>query len=412
MKFQGILRSLAPLLSLQLITMAAPLFVIPFIARSLNPEGLGIIAFFQAISTYIMLFCEFGTEFSGTRHIAYNRNNKEIVSDRFYNILILKVVIASLILLFSIIPFLFFKIINSYPTIYFLSILMGGVQGFSLNWYFQAIDQLAKVSFIEIILRVMIALMVIIFVNSSENIYLYFLINVVFLTINMLINYWLAIKDLCHFSPKIITLKDAFFDSYKIFFYKVISTLYSSGNTIALGVFLQITYAGYYAYSEKVILAVRGGLGTFIRVLFSRINSALSESKSKAMHDFIYSSFFFVFLNLLVAIVISYYSNEIVLIIFGKGYDEVGELLVYMAFLLPIKSLSTAVSTLWLIPNGYEEALGKIITVSVAFHLPIMIYLVFEFQHYGALAALFFTETLTAIATLGVYFRISKSKTK
>ena len=410
MKFKGILKSLASLLSLQLVTMIAPLVVIPFIARSLNPEGLGVIAFFQAISTYVMLLCEFGTEFSGTRYIASNRENKEKISNRFYSIFALKIVVSALIILFSIVPFVFFEIINGYPVVYFLSVTMGVVQGLSLNWYFQAIDQLPKVSLIEIILRFLIVLFVTYFVNTLGDIYLYFLINIIFLAINLFLSYWIATKELYCFDLKKITIKDVFFDGYKIFVYKVVSTLYSSGNTIVLGSLVQVTYAGYYAYAEKIILALRGGLGTFVRVLFTRINSILPVSKSKAKNEFINSSLLFFILNLAIAIGVSYYSNEIVLVIFGKGYDEVGNLLSYMSYLLPVKSLSIVISTLWLIPNGYEGILGKIISASVVIHMPVMIYLIQEYQHYGALAALFFTEIIIALVMFYFYFKVSKRK--
>jgi PST family polysaccharide transporter len=70
LKNNKFLKSLSSLFSLQIVTMAIPVLLIPFLARVLGQDGLGVLAFYQAIAAYVFIIVEFGCDFSGTRFVA------------------------------------------------------------------------------------------------------------------------------------------------------------------------------------------------------------------------------------------------------------------------------------------------------------------------------------------------------
>lgn len=64
-----------------------PLLALPYLAKVIGIEGFGKIAFASAVMVWIQTVADWGFNYTATRDVAKNRDNKEKVSEIFSNVL-------------------------------------------------------------------------------------------------------------------------------------------------------------------------------------------------------------------------------------------------------------------------------------------------------------------------------------
>lgn len=70
------LRNLFYLYAVQAANYLFPLVTLPYLARVLGPEGFGKLALAQALVLYLYAFLEYGYQFTATREVARNREDR------------------------------------------------------------------------------------------------------------------------------------------------------------------------------------------------------------------------------------------------------------------------------------------------------------------------------------------------
>ena len=92
-----LIENIASLSILQWVNYIVPLFLIPFLVRSLGIELFGLVMFAQSLSTIFIIFSDFGFTITGTRKVSIISKNKKQVSEIFWSLTTIKA--AMLILL-------------------------------------------------------------------------------------------------------------------------------------------------------------------------------------------------------------------------------------------------------------------------------------------------------------------------
>lgn len=86
--------------SYQMFTMFVPLLTTPYLARVFGPTGVGINSYTSSIVQYFVLFGCLGTNIYANRKIAFVRDNEKKLTNAFWEIFILRLVILSLSFIF------------------------------------------------------------------------------------------------------------------------------------------------------------------------------------------------------------------------------------------------------------------------------------------------------------------------
>ena len=84
-----------------------PLISMPYLARVIGAEGFGKIAFASAIVVWIQTISDWGFNLTATRDVAQNRDNKELVSIIFSNVLWARSILTLLSGIIQILSFCF-----------------------------------------------------------------------------------------------------------------------------------------------------------------------------------------------------------------------------------------------------------------------------------------------------------------
>ena len=90
-------------LSYEILVILLPLITIPYLARVLGAENLGIYSFTLSISTYFILFGSLGIALYGKREIAFVQNDKNKYTKLFWELLTLRFLsmIVSIIIFYT-----------------------------------------------------------------------------------------------------------------------------------------------------------------------------------------------------------------------------------------------------------------------------------------------------------------------
>jgi PST family polysaccharide transporter len=152
------------LVTLQFINYILPLFLIPYLIQTLGMEEFGIYAFIFAIATYGVKFSDYGFDLSATYHISLHKDNSEKVNEIFSSVLFIKSILSILFLFFLTITIFNIEKLYQYKEVLFLSygMLIGNI--FLPLWYFQGIEKMRFIMYLNGFLKLFFFLLVILFV--------------------------------------------------------------------------------------------------------------------------------------------------------------------------------------------------------------------------------------------------------
>lgn len=165
-----LIENFASLSFLQIFNMLIPLFTTPYLVRVLGVENFGLITFAVSISMYFHIITNFGFDISIPRKIANNRDDFNKVSELFFTVITIKIILMFIsFLFFALLIFLIDRLNQDY-FIYFLSfgVVLGNVL-FPV-WFFQGVEKMKYISSINIITRSFFTLMIFVVVNDTDDI--------------------------------------------------------------------------------------------------------------------------------------------------------------------------------------------------------------------------------------------------
>ncbi len=164
-----------------LLQVASPLvgFVIyPYLIRILEPQNYGLYVFSLSISNYVAIFISFGFSWTGVREITLHQENQkeknriisEIFFSKFYLLLLVSIIFYFLVLY---IPFF-----TRYWAIFLCCFLQAVISDlFFPVWFFQGIQKMKVVTYIQLFIRILSIPLVFIFVKTNKDVLNYAIIT-------------------------------------------------------------------------------------------------------------------------------------------------------------------------------------------------------------------------------------------
>ena len=314
-------------LSYQILTIILPIITVPYVTRIFTSEDLGNYGFYNSIVSYFSLFAMLGIGIYGTKQIAAARD----VSSTFWNIYAIQL-IASLLALFvySMTLLSIPKMSGIIPIILGIGLLTKMID---ISWLFTGKEDFKKITLRNTMVKVAGVISIFTFIKSSEDLYLYIFLIVIFDFLGQFVM-WIPAKKFIKrpsFDTKII--KKNLHPIVLLFLPQVAISLYVVLDRTLLGLLGSYSDVGIYEQGQKltsILLTVVSSLGA---VMLPRVANLLSERKEKEAQNMV--RFSFILYNLIIFPMIFglIAINEIFVKLFlGQNFQDVKYVLYIIVF--------------------------------------------------------------------------------
>ena len=338
----------------QLLAIILPVITTPYVSRVLGAENIGIYGYTISIVTYFILFGSLGVALYGQRQIAYERDDKKQISKTFWEVFLLRLftMFVSMILFYI----LFAR--NGQYSFYYKILLLDLIATMvDISWFFQGIEEFKKTVTRNIVIKIISVVCIFLFVKTSDDLVIYFLIYVLSLLFGNL-TLWVSLpKFIQKVNIKSLDVLRHLKPTCVLFIPQIAVQVYTVLDKTMIGAFVaNKSEVGYYEQSEKIIkmlLTIITSLGT---VMLPRIANCFAKNEKETIKKYMINSFNVVFLLAfpLMFGIISV-SNAFVPIFFGNGYDKVAIIMSTLSPIILFIGLSNVIGTQFLLPTNRQK---------------------------------------------------------
>lgn len=378
----------------QILSICTPLITAPYLSRTLGADGIGIQSYTNSIVSYFLLIAVLGSTTFGQRKIASDRNNKEVLSQSFWEIVFFRFFTVSITLVAYVI-FLFFN--TQYMTIYIISAINIVNVFVDITWFYQGIEDFPKIVFRNCIVRIAQIMAIFIFIKSPNDLTLYVFLLAIF-TVIANIWTWVYVPQYVN-KPQHIHILSNLKDMLLLFLPTIATQVYLVLDKSMIGIITDSTYQnGCYEQSEKIARMALTIVTSAAAVILPRVANLYNNGEKKRAVEYIYKGYRFVWmLALPIMFGLIAISNVFVPVFFGTGYELAEILLPIFSVLVVAVSLSYVSGYAFLIPIGMQNIYTIVVCVSALANFILNVCLIPHIGATGAAIASVTAEVLGAV---------------
>jgi polysaccharide transporter, PST family len=254
-----ILKNVAALSTAQVASYILPLVVLPYTAAVLGPKNFGMVALTQAVVQYSTLITNYGFSFSATRQAAVCQHDPRKLAEIVVHVWTAKFVLMIACLVASVGVFATVPSLRPALGAYLCGFILVIGNVLYLDWFFQAIEEMKWITVINVIPKLLLTPLIFVLVKAPSDYALVLLIQSSAFLTSGIAGAVLARRRLRVPLPMpslrgfLAQLKDG----WRTFLATVSINLYTSTNTVLLGLMSNTTVVGYYSAGQRVVSGVQ-----------------------------------------------------------------------------------------------------------------------------------------------------------
>lgn len=335
-----------------------PLITYPYVSRVLQPDGLGLYNFYNAILAYVSMFANLGVTIYATRLIARHRDDSREYSRMTVEIVIMNIVTMLIAYMSIFVLDAFVMRIHENRILFYvmsLSVILGP---FSVNWFFQAIEDFRYITIRSLIIKLLSLILLITFVRSKDDLIVYAFVLVLATVGNNVFNF-------VHLK-KYISFRDIKFKELRVFRHlkpclvlfvmNIVISIYLNIDSIMLGFMKTDADVGYYSVSVKlshIVLSLITCIGVVLMPRLSYLIESGNDSEFKRLAG--KSMEFVVGLSLPMVTGLMFVAAPVILLLFGEQYAESVSVLQIIAPIILFAGMTNVLGIQILYPKGQEK---------------------------------------------------------
>ena len=403
-KEKKLLSNFFHLFSLQGLTYILPLITAPYLFRVLGVEKFGLVAFSLAIMAFLRIIVDYGFQLTATREIALNRDNTKTLNNIFSQTMITKFILLFFTLFILTLLILFVDIFSENWILFYASFLFVVGHAIFPMWFFQGIEEMKYISFLNIASKSLFMISIFLFISSPKDYLLYPLFNGIWIIfVGIYAIYIIFTKYNIKFIWQPISkIKATLQNSWNVFLGEVAPSLYTNGVMFLLGFFVSMESVGYLSLANRLVSATTGILYIARNVTFPYLNKDFKNFK-KITFLMILLGLFFTFSLLLL-------SKFIIPLLFGENSTNIIELVYLLAVSPTLYAVILSFGSNYLLVQKEDVKYKKNIISTSIFGVLLSFILVPFFHIYGAVATIIIIQFLLSLLLLKNVIDIGKNQ--
>lgn len=384
----------------QLLTLVVPFITVPYIARVLGPEGVGINSYTNSIITYFLLLGTLGITVYGNREIAYHRDDFEQRTKTFWEIELLQAI--TVVVAYGL--FLVFVLFQTTYKSYFLLQSLWIVAGvFDISWLFMGLEDFKKTVLRNSLVKVASLIAIFTLVKTKADVGTYIMILGLAQVLGNL-TLWPYLHTVVgktninfagitsHLKPTVV-----------LFIPQIATQVYLQLNRTMLGQFDSVTAAGYYDFADKLVkmvLAVITATGT---VMLPHMSHLAAQGSLRRLNRLLYKSFSFsTLLALPLMFGLAAIAHSLVPLYYGPKFSVVSQLIMIEAPVALLIGWSNVIGLQYLMPLKRVKDYTASVTYGALANIVINVPLILTLGVSGATIATVISEVVVTAYQLFV----------
>ena len=385
-------------LSYQIISIIVPIITIPYISRVLGADLIGINSYTNTIISYFVLFANIGLTVYGNRTISYARDSLEERSQKFWEIMVIKLLMAILSYFCFFVFTLFYTQYRTYLYIQSIQILAVAID---ISWFFTGLEDFKKTVTRNILTKILSAICVILIVKTREDLGKYILIITGSALVGNL-TLWTYIKRyISSFDFKSMNLREHLKPVIVLFIPQLATTLFMTLNKLFLGNLSTFTEAGFFDNSDKIVRVLLTAITAVGTVIFPKLANSFKKNDNSLINKYLKLSFDAVnMISIPITFGLISISSPFSEIYFGSDFDGIELTLAILSIELIFMGWSTVFGNQFLVAIDKVKGLTISVVIATVVLLSLSIFLIPIFGSTGATITSVIGEAVIAIVQL------------
>jgi len=380
----------------QIVTLAIPLIIAPYLTRTLGDSSLGVYTYTYSIAFCFMAIARLGIDKYGQRLIAFVRDDKTKLRTMFWSLYAVHI-FFSIGALFLYLGFIVF-FIEKYNYVYLIQglTLIGVI--FDITWFFYGIENFKFIVIETLCVKILELLLIFTFVKSKDDLGAYTLIMSISICLGYLIVFPYVIINV---KPIKFTWKDItkHLKPLCILFVAVIaSTVYQMIDKTLLGLLSTEGNVAYYEYANKIVNVPINLVYVMGTVLMPRACAyAAKGDKNNQIKYMNYSLHFVGFLGFGAVFGLLSVSSLFSIVYYGKDFAYCGGVIMALSPVIFLLGIENIIRTQYMIPNHMDKQFTGCLLITALVNLSLSAVMIPIVGVYGAVIGTVVSEFVCAI---------------
>jgi len=254
---------------LQILNMCFYLLIYPFLIRTLGQEGYGLYAYAASMVFLFITFVNFGFDLPAAQQVALHSDDKQVLRSVLSCVQTAKIYIEMIAVLCFAVIMLINPIMSNAPCVFWITFLQTLTFILFPQWYYQGLQKMKMVTYIQFGFRLLSLPFIFIFVKSPQDVWVFALITSLASVLGG-ITAWLMIRycdGIKIYWASIPAVKRAYLEAVPFCGSNIIGVAKEQGMILMAGSFLGMADVAIYDLANKIMLIPR--------TIFSKLNDAL-----------------------------------------------------------------------------------------------------------------------------------------
>ncbi len=332
----ALFKNMSSLVLIQIANFVIPLLIVPYISRIIGIENYGKLEYARTFVLYFTILIDYGFNLTATREISIQRDNREKINEIITNIFIAKFILFLIASLIFWCLLYFDGTLSQKSSLLWVTYLINfGFLLFPL-WFFQGIEKLATIAYINFGIKLIIVSGVIFFIKESSDYWIYNLfLSIAQIATGIVAVYILYSKYNYRFQkPYLKKVIRQFKDGLNVFLTTILVSIFVSYAFILLQKFGTDLEVGAYSTANKLVMTVQVLLLLpFSQAFFPFISKTAKEDLNLFKNHMKKASIVVAIITFLIGLFTFIYAELIIRIIFGDDFLYATQTLKILAFL-------------------------------------------------------------------------------
>ena len=373
-----------------------PLALAPYVSRVLGAYGLGIYTYTHVIAVYFVLFALLGVSNYGNRSIAVVRENKIRLNAVFSSIFTMQAVVALVITFIYLLTVLF---ILREHRLYFLTQVIFVISTlFDVNWLFFGLEKFKLIVIRNTIVKLSTLAMVLIFVNTPDDLFLYTLIMSLGYLMRQIFMWPMVMKYVKFKLPKLSECTVHLRPNLVLFLPVISINLYRYIGKIMLGMTAEMSDVALYENAERIVYLPLAIVTAFNSVMMPKLSNIAAKGDHDIIKRYLNKSIQMVLMiGCAVSFGVAAIGQEFAPFFLGPEFIETGTLIVFLSPAIIAISWASTIRTQYLIPQIKEKIFVSAVIFGAIVSLISNYLLIPIYGTMGAVAGLLLAEFSVAL---------------